>query len=65
MTIWQKILYYSPFIPVIGIITHFLWIYFEYDIYSVNEPGFKGMFTMFLNGFVSAFIIDYFRTPLL
>ena len=33
----KKLLYYSPFIPIIGLLVHLGWIYFRYDIYSVNE----------------------------
>lgn len=44
----KKILYYSPFIPIIGIITHLFWIVFEYEIYSVNEDAPKFLLPMFL-----------------
>lgn len=33
----KKILYYSPFIPVIGFIVHLFWIIFRYEIYSIEE----------------------------
>ncbi len=46
----KKLLYYSPFIPVIGFVIHIFWIIFEYKIYSMNENEPKCFFPMALQG---------------
>ncbi len=34
----KKLIYYSPFIPIIGFLIHVLWIVYKYEIFSIKEP---------------------------
>ncbi len=55
----KQLLYYSPFIPIVGFIIHFFWIVFEYDIYSIEENSPKCYIPILVQ--VPAFIILIFH----
>jgi len=55
----KKLLYYSPFIPVIGFIIHFFWIVFDYNIYSVEEDAPKCFVPMILQGLYFVLIAHF------
>lgn len=46
----KKLLYYSPFIPIIGLIVHMLWPFFRYEIYSVKEKFPKFLIPTIIQG---------------
>lgn len=53
----KKILYYSPFIPVAGFVTHALWVIFQYDIYTMNEEAPKCYLPSLIQGVYFSTII--------
>lgn len=56
----KKLLYYSPFIPLVGFITHVLWIIFRYKIYTMEEKFPAYVFPMILQGVYIVFAITIF-----
>lgn len=56
----RKILYYSPLFPIVGLVVHFLWIVFYYEIITVDAktPMWATFTIMAYNGFVAAVVID-------
>lgn len=57
----KKLLYYSPFIPIVGVITHFFWIVFRYEIYSMNEKAPRGIIPMVLQGIYISILYYLFK----
>ena len=55
----KKLLYYSVFIPIIGLIIHMFWIVFKYELYSTHEDAPKCFIPMLLQG-IYILLIPYF-----
>jgi hypothetical protein len=56
----KKLLYYSPFIPIIGFIIHLFWIVFYYEIYSIEEDAPKCFVPMILQVLYFGFLVCFY-----